>query len=168
MPKNAKPFCFVPDSYLIGVCVGTSDWGWIKILHLLFDSWICLSKNALVFYILRAKSCTIHIGFFYILTNHTMFIRINACVWYHFNGSTRCDNCCAHCFEKYGAWMTAIQHYTWWRHQMETFSASLAICAGIRRSPVNSPHRGQWRGAVMFSLICVWINGWVNNREAGY
>ena len=25
----------------------------------------------------------------------------------------------------------------------------------------------QWRGALMFSLICVWINGWVNNREAG-
>ena len=27
--------------------------------------------------------------------------------------------------------------------------------------------RGQWRGALMFSLICVWINGWVNNHEAG-
>ena len=32
---------------------------------------------------------------------------------------------------------------------------------------VNSPYKGQWRGALMFSLICVWINGWVNNREAG-
>ena len=31
----------------------------------------------------------------------------------------------------------------------------------------HSPHKGQWRGALMFSLICVWINGWVNNREAG-
>ena len=38
---------------------------------------------------------------------------------------------------------------------------------GIHRSPVNSPHKGQWRGALMFSLICVWINGWVNNGEAG-
>ena len=38
---------------------------------------------------------------------------------------------------------------------------------GIHQSPVNSPHKGQWRGAVMFSLICVWMNGWVNNREAG-
>ena len=37
----------------------------------------------------------------------------------------------------------------------------------IHRSSVNSPHKGQWRGALMFSLICVWINGWVNNREAG-
>ena len=37
---------------------------------------------------------------------------------------------------------------------------------GIRRSPVNSPHKGQWRGALMFSLICAWNNDWVNNREA--
>ena len=33
--------------------------------------------------------------------------------------------------------------------------------------PVNSPHKGQWRGALMFSLICAWINDWVNNHEAG-
>ena len=56
---------------------------------------------------------------------------------------------------------------TWWRHQMETFSASLALCAGNSPVPVNSSHKGQWRGALMFTLICVWINGWVNNHEAG-
>ena len=39
---------------------------------------------------------------------------------------------------------------------------------GFHRGAVNSPHKGRWRGALMFSLICVWINGWVNNREAGY
>ena len=44
---------------------------------------------------------------------------------------------------------------------METFSALLAICA------VNSPHKGQWRGVLMFSLTCTRINGWVNNGEAG-
>ena len=38
---------------------------------------------------------------------------------------------------------------------------------GIHRSSVNSPHKGQWRGALLFSLICAWINGWVNNRETG-
>ena len=37
----------------------------------------------------------------------------------------------------------------------------------IHRSPVNSPLKGQWRGALMFSLIRAWINGWVNDREAG-
>ena len=36
---------------------------------------------------------------------------------------------------------------------------------GIHRWPVNSPHKGQWRGALMFSLICVWTIGWVNNRD---
>ena len=45
---------------------------------------------------------------------------------------------------------------------METFSVLLAFCAE------NSPaHKGQWRGALMFSLICTWINSWVNNPEAG-
>ena len=38
---------------------------------------------------------------------------------------------------------------------------------GIHRSPVNSPHKGQRRGALIFSLICTRINGWVNNGEAG-
>ena len=38
---------------------------------------------------------------------------------------------------------------------------------GIHRSPVNPPHKVQWRGALMFSLICSRINGWVNNGEAG-
>ena len=38
---------------------------------------------------------------------------------------------------------------------------------GIHQSLVNPPHIGQLRGALMFSLICARINGWVNNREAG-
>ena len=41
------------------------------------------------------------------------------------------------------------------------------IVRGIHRSPVNSLHKVQWRGALMFSLIYARINGWVNNREAG-
>ena len=57
--------------------------------------------------------------------------------------------------------------YPWWRHQMKTFSALLTLCAGNSPVPVNSPHKGQWRGTLMFSLICAWINDWVNNREAG-
>ena len=50
---------------------------------------------------------------------------------------------------------------------METFSALLALCAGNSPVPVNSPHKSQWRGALMFSLIYAWINDWINNREAG-
>ena len=46
--------------------------------------------------------------------------------------------------------------------------ASLAsIPVWWHRSPVNSFHTGQWRGALMFSLICDWINAWVNIHEAG-
>ena len=58
-------------------------------------------------------------------------------------------------------------HVTWWRHKMETFSALLAFVRGIHRSPMNSPHKSQWRGALMFALICAWINAWANYREAG-
>ena len=49
-----------------------------------------------------------------------------------------------------------------WKH----FPRNWLFVRGSHRSPVNSPHKGQWRGAIT-SLICVWINGWVNNREAG-
>ena len=42
---------------------------------------------------------------------------------------------------------------------------------GIHRSPmnsrpVNSPHKVQWRGAFMLSLICAWTNGWVSSWDA--
>ena len=50
----------------------------------------------------------------------------------------------------------------WWRHQMETFSALLAFCAGNSPVPVNSPHKGQWRGALMFFLVYALTNDWVN------
>ena len=50
-----------------------------------------------------------------------------------------------------------------WKH----FPQHWPLVWGIHRFPVNSPHKGQWRGALMFSLICDWINAWVNNHEAG-
>ena len=56
---------------------------------------------------------------------------------------------------------------SWWRHQMETISVLLAFVRGIHRSPVNSPHKGQWLRTLMFSLIRARINGWINKREAG-
>ena len=54
-----------------------------------------------------------------------------------------------------------------WRHETDTFSALLGLCAG--NSPVNGefpspPLKGQSRGASMFYA---WTNGWVNNRDAG-
>ena len=45
---------------------------------------------------------------------------------------------------------------TWWRHQTETLSEFLALCEGNHRSSVNSPHKGQRRRALMFSLTSAW------------
>ena len=50
-----------------------------------------------------------------------------------------------------------------WKH----FPRYWPFVRGIHRSPVNSPHKGQWRGAFMFSLICALINDWVKNGDAG-
>ena len=50
-----------------------------------------------------------------------------------------------------------------WKH----FPRNWPFVRGIHRSPVNSSHKGQWRRPLMLSLIWVWINGWVNTRDAG-
>ena len=50
-----------------------------------------------------------------------------------------------------------------WKH----FPRYWPFVRGIHRSPGNYPHKGQWRGALIFSLICTRVNGWVNNGEAG-
>ena len=46
--------------------------------------------------------------------------------------------------------------------QMETFPVLLALCAG--NSPVNSPHKGPWRGALRFSLIWT-LNKWLSKQS---
>ena len=50
-----------------------------------------------------------------------------------------------------------------WKH----FPRYWPFVRGIHRWPMDSPHKGQRRGALMFSLICAWTNGWANNRDAG-
>ena len=57
--------------------------------------------------------------------------------------------------------------FAWLRHQMETFSALRALCA--RNSPVPGlfpAPRPVTRSFDVF-FICAWMNGWVNNRDAG-
>ena len=62
-----------------------------------------------------------------------------------------------------------IAHCTYIRHSHDDvikwkhFLRYWTFVREIHRSPVNSPHKGQWCGALMFSLICAWAN----NREAG-
>ena len=38
----------------------------------------------------------------------------------------------------------------WWRFQMETFPRYWPSVRGIHQSSVNSPHKDQWRGALIF------------------
>ena len=86
------------------------------------------------------------------------------------SGQLRCQNC----FDfrildllqmNYKFAVLSLQHddVIKWKH----FPRHWPCVRGINRSPVNSPHKGQWRGALMFPLVCVWINDWVNNRGAG-
>ena len=49
-----------------------------------------------------------------------------------------------------------------WKH----FPRYWPFVRGIQQWPMNSPHKGQWRGALMFSLITAWTKGWINNRDA--
>ena len=55
-----------------------------------------------------------------------------------------------------------IWRFAWWH-----FPRYWPFVLGIHRSPANSSQKVQLRRALMFSLICAWINGWVNNGEAG-
>ena len=59
-------------------------------------------------------------------------------------------------------------NFSWWRHQMETFSALLALCAGNSPVPVNSPGTKVSDAELRcFFDLRRWINDWVNNCEAG-
>ena len=62
------------------------------------------------------------------------------------------------CFVVVCCW--SIVHISWWRHQMETSSASLAFCAGkfTAQRPVT-------RTFDIF-LFCAWTNSWANNGDA--
>ena len=79
-------------------------------------------------------------------------------------GEIKCKTC-SYCLINALSSLTKLHHddVIKWKH----FPRYWPFVQGIDRSPVNSPHKGQWRGVLMFSVVCTRINGWVNNREAG-
>ena len=92
---------------------------------------------------------------YYRVDKHLLIVRMCIPVWLHvslFPGPS-----CLHLFSVFH------DDVIKWIH----FPRYWTFVWGIHRSPVNSPHKGQWRRALMYSFICVWIKGWVNNREAG-
>ena len=50
-----------------------------------------------------------------------------------------------------------------WKH----FSCNRPFLWGIHLWHANSLHKGQWRGTLVFSMICSWKYGWTNNWNAG-
>ena len=64
-------------------------------------------------------------------------------------------------------WLACVSfasNFTWWRHQMETFSALLSLC--VRNSPVTGEFPSQRLVTRSFDVFCAWINSWVNNCMA--
>ena len=75
-------------------------------------------------------------------------------------------------FENTFCLLTKCYYKPWYREitgnrQSKHFPRNWPFVRGIHRSPVNSQHKGQGCGTLMFSLIRAWINRWVNNGEAG-
>ena len=104
-----------------------------------------------------------------------MIFFIILCTWIDFFQNRRCSHCSGVLFFLCISFDDRPRyhvHKDCWPVSMMTssngnISALLLFVRGIHRWPVNSPHKGQWRGALMFSLTCAWINDWVNNRGAG-
>ena len=64
--------------------------------------------------------------------------------------------------------LTMLEHFIHddvikWKH----FLCYWPYVRGIHWAPVDSPHKSQWRGALMLTLSCAWTNSWANNLDAG-
>ena len=68
-------------------------------------------------------------------------------------------------FITFMCWIVLSNRKTWWRHQMETFSASLTFCAGNPSVTGEFSKNGWWRGALKLSFMCSRSNCWANNAE---
>ena len=73
-------------------------------------------------------------------------------------GPTPAWKCCSIIAQKISLWAFMMTSSNGKKN-----SPSLALCTG--KSPMNSPHKGQWCRALMFSLICAWKYGLVKNRD---
>ena len=77
--------------------------------------------------------------------------------------------CChwiqVYCFLKHWYLQAKAYHHDAikWKH----FPRCWPVVREIHQSPANSVAKGQWRGTLIFSLICAWTNGWANNGYVG-
>ena len=74
---------------------------------------------------------------------------------------TTCDILCN--LKKYPKQITSHDDVIKWKY----FPRYWPFGREIHWSPVDSPNKGQWRGALMFSLMCARTNGWAHNQDTG-
>ena len=85
---------------------------------------------------------------------------LSVCLWHIYSAKLIASQC-----NDYGSiWYASIHDDV---IKWKPFPRNWPFVRGIHRSPVNSPHKGQWRGALTFPSMCTWIHGCANNREAG-
>ena len=77
------------------------------------------------------------------------------------------DNVIVHCSCGGLSIAIIVFNHSWWRHQVETFSALLVLCAGNSPPPGEFPAQRPVTRNFDVSLICARINDWVNNGVAG-
>ena len=95
--------------------------------------------------------------------SHIGYFLFNLC-WFYFSKQHMCVFSIVYLhWDKAVAWYPQIIHTMMTSSNGNIFSRYWSFVWGFHRSPVNSPHKAQWRGGLMFSLICAWVN----NREAG-
>ena len=73
-----------------------------------------------------------------LIHSRILFLSTHAYVSYSDSANCRFQICIPYVLHTYRQIALWLSTYTWWRHQMETFSALLALCAG------NSPVTGDF------------------------
>ena len=116
---------------------------------------LCLRMNLTHPCLLRRLFCFCIYIYIYTHYIHVCLLRLFSLSSYRFNSSV---------FETQPILsLPSHDDFMKWKH----FLRYWPFVRGIHRWPVNSPHKGKWRGALIFPLICAWTYSWANNGDAG-
>ena len=67
-----------------------------------------------------------------------------------------CRQASSHCLSQCRS--RSVSPYGWHQYMMMASNGNIFRVTGSHRAPVESPHKGQWRGTSIFSLICALTN----------
>ena len=130
-------------SALLALCAGNQHWQ-VASPHTVYPN-----KYAHGFVVL----CFVVVMQFFIMNSHEVFIHIHQGCFAGTGAIVRLPQCQWSKPDGYGKISQCI---TTTKHsKAKTVCIFLGTCC-----------KGQWCGALMFSLTCVWTNGWANNWDA--